>query len=367
MRRANGEGTIYKTIQKIKRKVPLKDMCPTCQKCNNKSLCNNRIDCKKCPKCQKCTDFSLCDMYYCYEKWVAQTSINGKVKTIASGKKMKETSSKKIIKEDEIKRDISRTKNEITLPQLLEKLEKTKLDANIIKESSYARNLYSIRQIKKSTLNNIPIINITDSELQEFFNSLTNLSQSVIEKTVYLVNAGFKKAVLDNIISQNPMDNLIIPCSLKERKKVTAFDVEEQRTLIKYITQNKLIIDSKCSYNELTLKNLFLLALFLGARIGELGALNYDKHIDFDKKTITIERTLTKDKNYKVIIGTSTKTGKKKNLKGIADRREVPFSVFKTDYIENILNEQIKVAKNNPSNSEHLLFCKNRRWFNSSN
>ena len=91
MRRANGEGTIYKTIQKIKRKIPLKDMCPTCQKCNNKSLCNNRIDCKKCPKCQKCTDFSLCDMYYCYEKWVAQTSINGKVKTIASGKKMKET------------------------------------------------------------------------------------------------------------------------------------------------------------------------------------------------------------------------------------------------------------------------------------
>ncbi len=47
-------------------------------------------------------------------------------------------------------------------------------------------------------------------------------------------------------------------------------------------------------------------------RIGEIGSLNIDEHIDLKLKQIKIERTLTKDKKGNIIMGTSTKTGKKK-------------------------------------------------------
>ena len=46
-RRANGEGSVYEFIQKIKKDNTNLTICETCKNCNNKELCNNRKDCKK--------------------------------------------------------------------------------------------------------------------------------------------------------------------------------------------------------------------------------------------------------------------------------------------------------------------------------
>lgn len=358
MKRANGEGTIYKTIQKIKRKNKLEKECKTCINCTSRDICNNRTNCKLCPKCQNCKDFSSCDIYYCYEKWVAQSSINGKITTLASGKKQKDATSKKIEKENKIRNGSYVNKNNITLPEILENVEKTKLNAKIIEPTTYARNLSTIKHIKNSDIAEIPIQQLTTQDIQSFLNSKTSKSQSVIDKIIQELNIGFKEAEKEKIITENPMKNILLPFSEKNRKEVIAFEVEEEKILINYITHKKLIVDSKCSYDEETLRNIFLIALITGARIGELGAIDYTKDIDFNKRIIIIDNSLTKDENYKVVLGTRTKTGKKKNRKGQKDKREIPFEIFKKGYIEKILKNQIEVAKSNANNRENLLFCK---------
>ena len=55
-RRANGEGSIYDTIQKIKRAKKLNHECNICKNCTDRSLCNNRAGTNKCQKCIECTE-----------------------------------------------------------------------------------------------------------------------------------------------------------------------------------------------------------------------------------------------------------------------------------------------------------------------
>ena len=71
-----------------------------------------------------------------------------------------------------------------------------------------------------------------------------------------------------------------------------------------------------------------------------------------------VERTLTKDKNGKIILGTSTKTGKKKRKQSSVDKRIVPFGVFEEEAVITILLEQIEIARSNSNNKENLLFCR---------
>ena len=188
MKRANGEGTIYKTVQKIKRKTKLEKECNTCINCTSRDICDNRTNCKVCPKCQNCKDFSNCDVYYCYEKWVAQSSINGKITTLGSGKKQKEVTSKKIEKENKIRNGSYVNKNNITLPEILKNVEITKLNAKIIEPATYARNLITIKHIEDSELNDIPVQLLTSLQIQNFLNSKTSKSQSVIDKIVQELN-----------------------------------------------------------------------------------------------------------------------------------------------------------------------------------
>ena len=66
MARANGEGTIYETIQKIKRKFNNTKMCKICSECKDRSYCNNRTGYVKCDKCINCTSKD-CDRFYIYK------------------------------------------------------------------------------------------------------------------------------------------------------------------------------------------------------------------------------------------------------------------------------------------------------------
>ena len=92
------------------------------------------------------------------------------------------------------------------------------------------------------------------------------------------------------------MDNEAIkkPKAKKETIKVEALTIEEERKLI------NILNNSNHKY-----KNIIL--LFTGLRVGELLALSRN-NINLNKKTISIESTLTRDKNDKVILGKTTKT-----------------------------------------------------------
>ena len=94
VRNTNGEGSIYDTIEKHKRKKFLKEECSICKNCKNKC---NRSAFEKCEKCENCKEECLkyCDRFYCYKKSYAQITINGKQTTVGNANKKREAVEKR--------------------------------------------------------------------------------------------------------------------------------------------------------------------------------------------------------------------------------------------------------------------------------
>ena len=361
-RNGNGQGSVFNVIRKVKRKNGfLKEECSICKSCKNK--CNRELF-EKCDKCIDCKEECLkyCDRFYCYSHYDAQVTINGKQTTIASSKRQKETTNKKLQVESQIHTKDYVKKNGIKLEQKIIKLYDNKLNSKIIKENSYRRMLADLKHIQVSMINEISMQKITSNMIQDFINSKTYLCQRTIDGILQLLKTAFNQAIIDKEISfaDNPMLDVIVPISERKQEFVKAFEVSEEIDLINYIKNNTqlLLTSSVTKYDCTSIKNMILLALYTGMRIGEIGALDYNKHIDFSKRIITVERTLSKDKNDKIIMGETSKTGLIKKRQHKSDIRMLPFEIFDDTTIENILKEQIEIAKKNPNNNEHLLFCK---------
>lgn len=100
-------------------------------------------------------------------------------------------------------------------------------------------------------------------------------------------------------IYKNPMNDVIMPKSKKSDKVVRALTFEEEQEFLN-------ILETK-TIKELPLKNVFCIQIFLGLRIGETLALRVSD-IDLVHNFISITRTLTLDKDNKLIMGENTKT-----------------------------------------------------------
>lgn len=320
-RNTNGEGCIYNTVVKKKRKKFLDEECSICKNCTDRLACNNRIGYDKCNKCKECKEECLkyCDRFYCYDINQAQITINGKQTTVAGEKKRKDTVAKKKEVEAQIQTKNYIQKNNITILDLIKQVDNEKEKSGTIGSSSVNSNQFKYKKIEEnSILATLPAQKVTYTILQDFFNFLrdSGLSQSEIDKYYHKLSNGFERAVLDKIIaySDNPMLRVQRVTAIVAKKEVQAFEIEEEKTLIKYICNtNNLIKSYKCKYDVITIRNLILLSLFSLCRIGEIGALDYTKDIDFKNKYFIVDNTLSKDKNSNIILGTTTKTRKKTN------------------------------------------------------
>ena len=277
-------------------------------------------------------------------KWVGQFTAGRK----ADGKLNRKSvygSTRKEVKEkmtDALARVQQNTiidKNNITVYELGLEILDTKLSTNIIKETSYNSLSHSLNKIKNSLLGDMKIQKVTYREIQLFYNSITNLSNSYIEKINILLNLIFNESLKRDYIYKNPMINVIVPKSEKETKEVDAFSIDEQKQLINAIHDDKY-------------KNIYTIAMFSGMRIGEILALTPDD-IDFENNEIHITRSLTRDKNSNVILGKSTKTYNSK--------RNIPItSLFK--------NELEDAIKNMQPNQYNLIFTtRNQTLFSAAN
>ena len=222
--------------------------------------------------------------------------------------------------------------NGIPLNQLLRNLAERKLDSNTIKEGQYTRLLYSIQNIEKSPMAYKSIEEISSTEIQEYLNTLKNYSESTIKKISGLLKQAFSYSLNKGYINKNPMIDTIRPKSTKQEKIVRALTLEEQQAFTNYLMQ--------IPRSDEPFKVAYLIEMYLGLRIGEVLALK-NSDIDLQKNLIRVNRTLTIDKNKKIIMGDSTKT--------YAGTREVPIP----DFIKNEIMSQMKSANNN---KEHLLF-----------
>ena len=216
--------------------------------------------------------------------------------------------------------------NGIPLCELMKFIEEKKFKNNRIAQQQYGKNLYTISRIEKLDIGKKDISVITSEDLQNYFETLKKYRSSYIQKFVSQFSQAFKYAHSKGYISINPMTDTYIPQSIKQTKTVRALEIEEQQLLTDYL-KNKTV-------NEEMYKNVFLIQLYSGLRIGEVLALQ-NKDIDLRNNLMHINKTLTRDSNGQVIMGSTTKT-----FSGI---RDIPIQ----EIILKEVKEQMEISKNN--------------------
>lgn len=251
----------------------------------------------------------------CYVAQYVEPS--GKRKTLKQKKNEKSKEFKKRFNNiiNEINNHTYIENTDTSLYNILKDYIDTKYETGLTSDRSYVRNNETLKLLEKCCKSFIykPIQKVTITEVKkslpnfielEIIGSKTNkkaskiYSQNVIDKLYALLYKGFRIAISERIITYNIMENESIkkPKSKKELTKVEALTIEEEKKLINTLK------NIKHKYH-----NILLLALYTGMRIGEILALTYD-NINLKDKTITVEKTLTRDKNDKVILGNKTKT-----------------------------------------------------------
>lgn len=216
--------------------------------------------------------------------------------------------------------------NGIPLNQLMRENVEKKLELNLIGERTYNRILKTIKQIEKAPVTKENITDITSNDIQNYFNTLKHYSNSTIKKITEQFSQAFELAINKGYLFRNPMADVIKPKSDKAKKVVRALEIEEQQVLTDYLTSIPI--------SQEPYKVAYLIEMYLGLRIGEVLALR-STDINLQKNLLLVNKTLTRDKNDKVIMGKATKT--------YAGIREVPIPSF----IRNDIISQMKLAENN--------------------
>ena len=285
------------------------------------------------------------------QKWVAQyVEPSGKRKTITQKKNEKVSNFKKRFASiiNEINNNTYIVNNDTSLYNILNDYFENKHKTGITTDRTYKRNIESLKLLEKTCKEFIynPIQKVSISQIKKALPNfveletidaktnetvLKNYSQNVIDKLYMILNKGFKIATSERIIQYNIMDNESIqkPKSKIEKQAIEALSIEEEK---KFISSIK---DNPHKYN-----NILLLATYTGMRIGELLALTYE-NINLKEHTLTVEKTLTRDKNDKTVLGKKTKTQ----------------AGMRTIYLSNNAIDVIKeISSNKLANMYNLLF-----------
>ncbi len=262
-------------------------------------------------------------------KWVGQFTAgrksNGKLnRKSVYGNTRKEVKEKMTKALAEVQKNTYIDNVDITIGQLGEELINNKYESNNIKESTYGRLLGTFNHIKESNIYNAKIQKVTPQELQDFINTKKKYANSYIDKIYELLSSIFKEAINRDYIYKNPLNRVLKPKSDKQDKKIEAFTIEEQKQFLEAINGEKY-------------KDIMIIALYTGMRIGELLALQPDD-INLEKNTIYINKTLTKNKDGKVMLGETTKT--------YNSCREIPITLLFKSNLDNSLNNLIPNRNN---------------------
>ena len=205
----------------------------------------------------------------------------------------------------------------------LEKYHKFKL--NIEKEEKFKRQtpieawiekwlyVYKKQDVKETTFNStymrpcenyiIPhfkgkfIQNITQADIKEFLNTLTDKSQSFLEKIIINLRGIFETAIDNDIISKNPCRNISAKSKVQKKKKRT---------------YDKASVDALCSANHKYALYINIL-LKMGLRCSELCGLRW-QDINLKEGTMHINQALTTD-GSKIYIDKPKSTNSIRKLK----------------------------------------------------
>ena len=341
--------TVGTYIIKSEKKISDLPICPTCKKCKDKSICQNRKNKKemsKCELCKKCNNAEKCDKFYINEQHKATLTVGKNIETgeIIRKSFTAKTQEEALDKMYQYKLQMKKAGNafelkrtEKTIATLALEIENSKYRIGKTKANAYNTNLATLNRIKQNKFAHIPIEKVTQKQIEDFLQKEREKSNSTIKKDYRILKriydyASHKMYIMNNFFEG--LEPIEIPKSLKEDKDVVALTITEQKKLEDYLYQ--------CNSRY---KNIILLCLYTGLRIGEVLALNYNEDIDLDNKMLKITKTLTKDKNKKTIIGpTKTRNG----------RRNIEINELTEDIIKDSLKHKIE-------NKNQVLFCQENK------
>ncbi|MFT9412079.1 tyrosine-type recombinase/integrase [Liquorilactobacillus hordei] len=109
-----------------------------------------------------------------------------------------------------------------------------------------------------------------------------NHAKSTVSKYNSLIHACIKDAIYDGVVQKDFVQNVNVVFNKKKTREIEYLSVAEMSTLAAYISADRNI--------NFTSKYLILLAIYTGARLGELQALTW-RDINFSFKTISINKS----------------------------------------------------------------------------
>lgn len=287
--------------------------------------------------------------------WAYEVNIAGKSKRIQAP-----TRKELILKIDRLNAQIYTDKYVapymITIPDILYKDNDRSYDLNQIQASTYARNNSTIDMIERSNIGNIPIQDIILSDIDSLSRHIISFSDSTIGKVFRYLKKAYRLALRDNIVAENIIEDYKKPKTIKPNNNIIAFTIEEHSKLLKVIKESKYYMQ-------------YLIALNTGMRMGEINALHISD-IDFKNKKININKTVSRDEDYKDYINHSTKTNTGNRiidinnilcqpLKGYCKNKDGYLFSFKTTISTGQVSLDLKrlCQENNihPNASSHML------------
>jgi integrase len=211
------------------------------------------------------------------------------------------------------------------------------------------------------TIGHLRMDKIKSQHIQSFINEMSTgkrldryregrkLSAKTVRNHIAFISSVYEYAIKMQVISFNPCRAVILPAD--NAKEVEIYSVEE--TLI--------IIDLLCKEDR---KNLhytvyFLLAVYTGFRRGELLGLEF-KDIDFDRQTITLNRTSLYTKGKGVYTGALKTRTSYRTLKLPPEIMEIlkQYKAHRDEYRENLGDvwvEQIKGLNDEMVDNDRLF------------
>ena len=333
---------------KTKKKVNALPICPTCKNCKDRKVCSNRKKLSKCSICKNCSNAAECDIFYISSCSKAILNLGRSPQT---GKEIKKTFTGKtedeaLYKLYQFKDNVKRNglpknilqKTMVTIYTLGCQMEEIKKSRGKIGTNAYRTNMSTLKRISNYDFANIPIEKVKRESIEDFLEDERNKSNSIIKKDYGMLARIFDYAEESDYIKKNffrGFNKIEKTQSKIATKQVNPMTFEEEKRFKEY-----LINDSH------PYRNLVLIELYTGMRLGETLALNISD-IDIKSNTIRVSKILTHDENHKPYIHDSTLSQTKDGARLVQIN-----DIFRNNVIEAMTN-----AEANEYNKEKLLFC----------